>query len=116
MPLFDPNSTDSILTKIFDRFDAMETRFDTFDSRIAALTSQVAKMNGRVGRLELWRSGVVGGLAVLVLIIGWYLTYHEKAPRGIRFEDSSYQSAFSPNFIDAKVSARTEPLERLRAQ
>jgi hypothetical protein len=40
---------------------------------LAGISTHVQKTNGRVKRLEIWRAGIVGGLAVIMAVGGYFL-------------------------------------------
>ncbi len=37
---------------------------------LQALVEKVGRQNGRIGKLEIWRGTIIGGMAVIIFIIG----------------------------------------------
>ena len=63
MPMnYDPNSTDSMLSRILERMDAQ-------DAKLESIHVQVVLTNGRVKMLEVWRDELKGKVTILAGIL-----------------------------------------------
>jgi hypothetical protein len=49
--------------------DTIDSFMERIDEKLDAISKQVATTNGRVKRLELWKSFIGGGLAMVSLVI-----------------------------------------------
>jgi hypothetical protein len=56
---YDPNSTDSMLSRILERMQAQ-------DDKLQTILDQCVKTNGRVSKLEVWRDQLHGNITVVV--------------------------------------------------
>jgi len=54
---YDPNSTDSMLSRILERMDAQ-------DAKLESIHRQVMLTNGRVSTLEVWKDQLHGNITV----------------------------------------------------
>jgi putative ribosome biogenesis GTPase RsgA len=59
---YDPNSTDSMLSRILERMDAQ-------DAKLESIHVQVVLTNGRVKMLEVWRDELKGKVTILAGIL-----------------------------------------------
>lgn len=59
---YDPNSTDSMLSRILERMDAQ-------DAKLESIHAQVILTNGRVKLLEIWRDELKGKVTILAGIL-----------------------------------------------
>ena len=59
---YDPNSTDSMLSRILERMDAQ-------DAKLESIHVQVVLTNGRVKMLEIWRDELKGKVTILAGIL-----------------------------------------------
>ncbi len=59
---YNESSLDILFKNISEKFDAVHKKLD-------AILDQTTSTNGRVSLLELWRSRIAGGLAVIFLFI-----------------------------------------------
>lgn len=75
---FDPNSTDSMFTKILTRLEAQDAilaRIETrMDAGLAHLQAGVDKTNGRVNSLEKWRDVVTAKTALIASMLSAAVT------------------------------------------
>jgi len=55
---YDPNSTDSMLSRILERMQAQ-------DEKLQTILDQCVKTNGRVSKLEVWRDQLHGNITVV---------------------------------------------------
>jgi hypothetical protein len=55
---YDPNSTDSMLSRILERMQAQ-------DDKLQTILDQCVKTNGRVSKLEVWRDQLHGNITVV---------------------------------------------------
>ena len=55
---YDPNSTDSMLSRILERMQAQ-------DDKLQTILDQCVKTNGRVSKLEMWRDQLHGNITVV---------------------------------------------------
>jgi hypothetical protein len=74
-------------------FSRILSRLDAIDQRSAEMLAQVKKTNGRVSKLENWRWAVVGGLAVLTTLVGWYVVW---SPRETTQQREERRAAAQP--------------------
>ena len=59
---YDPNSTDSMLSRILERMDAQ-------DAKLESIHEQVILTNGRVKLLEVWRDELKGKVTIIAGIL-----------------------------------------------
>ena len=59
---YDPNSTDSMLSRILERMDSQ-------DAKLESIHEQVILTNGRVKLLEVWRDELKGKVTIIAGIL-----------------------------------------------
>lgn len=57
--------------------EIIESNHEVVIESLRELKEKVDKTNGRVKALEIWRSFIVGGLTMLVVLIGWFIEVHK---------------------------------------
>jgi hypothetical protein len=55
---YDPNSTDSMLSKILERMDSQ-------DVKLESIHTQVKLTNGRVSKVEVWKDQLHGNITIV---------------------------------------------------
>ena len=55
---YDPNSTDSMLSKILERMDSQ-------DAKLESIHKQTMLTNGRVSAVEVWKSQLHGNITIV---------------------------------------------------
>ena len=59
---YDPNSTDSMLSKILERMDSQ-------DAKLESIHKQTMLTNGRVSAVEVWKNQVHGNVTVIAAFL-----------------------------------------------